>query len=484
MDKCPQIAALDLGSNSFRLEIGRVEGAQVYVQDSVRSNVRLAAGLGTDKRLDEAAQLRGLESLSRFAQRIAGFPATRVRAVATNTLRVARNAGEFIARAQTLLGFPIEVIAGREEARLIFNGVAHSVPANQERRLVVDIGGGSTEFSVGTGFEPALMESLYVGAINSTLLHFPDGFIDDFTLKQAELAARREIEVIAAGVRESGWTVAIASSGTARTIARLLAEHNGGDGTIGIAGMRWLRRKLVAAGNIDRIAFAGLKFGVFGYDKLTLVKTAVQVGRVVTSIAQRDADAANQALVTITLHEARDARPQEHDDGAVAMFPVNAGAAGLDRGVAQMVQAREVELRFRIKTADAARRLRRQQAIRAHHAAVARLAHQKVFAERIEHIAVQPLVGIGQARTHFVGEYLEAQTLHFGNFTRTRGEREGVALVHPDGLPLAPNLWRERQTIFMCQPIENLHCGHPCESTWHMPASKVWRGDDRPMTAR
>ena len=260
MDKCPQIAALDLGSNSFRLEIGRVEGAQVYVQDSLRSNVRLAAGLGTDKRLDEAAQLRGLEALSRFAQRIAGFPATRVRAVATNTLRVARNAGEFIARAQTLLGFPIEVIAGREEARLIFNGVAHSVPANQERRLVVDIGGGSTEFSVGTGFEPALMESLYVGAINSTLLHFPDGFIDDFTLKQAELAARREIEVIAAGVRESGWTVAIASSGTARTIARLLAEHNGGDGTIGIAGMRWLRRKIVAAGNIDRIAFAGLKF--------------------------------------------------------------------------------------------------------------------------------------------------------------------------------------------------------------------------------
>ena len=103
MDKSPQIAALDLGSNSFRLAIGRVDGAQVYLQDSLRSNVRLAAGLGTDKRLDEEAQLRGLEALSRFAQRLSGFPTNRVRAVATNTLRVARNADEFIARAQKVL---------------------------------------------------------------------------------------------------------------------------------------------------------------------------------------------------------------------------------------------------------------------------------------------------------------------------------------------------------------------------------------------
>jgi exopolyphosphatase/guanosine-5'-triphosphate,3'-diphosphate pyrophosphatase len=254
-----QVAAVDLGSNSFRLEIGRAEGGHIYVQDSLRSNVRLAAGLDADKRLDADSQARGLEALARFAQRIAAFPPTHVRAVATNTLRVARNAPEFIAQARKVLGFPIEVIAGREEARLIFSGVAHSVPANEDRRLVVDIGGGSTEFSVGTGFEPELMESLYVGAINSTLAHFPGGYIDDFTMRQAELAARREVEVIADAVRRSGWTAAIASSGTARTIAAILMQGHDGAGDITAAGMRWLRKRIVAAGSIEALRLPGLK---------------------------------------------------------------------------------------------------------------------------------------------------------------------------------------------------------------------------------
>ncbi len=255
----PQVAAVDLGSNSFRLEVGRAEGGHIYVQDSLRSNVRLAAGLDQGKRLDAESQARGLDALGRFAQRIAGFPQSNVRIVATNTLRVARNARAFIAEAEKVLGFPIEVIAGREEARLIFSGVAHSVPANEDRRLVVDIGGGSTEFSVGTGFEPELMESLYMGSINSTLGHFPGGFIDEFTLKQAELAARREIQVISAAVLKSGWTAAIASSGTARTISRILAENNGGDGSITATGMRWLKKRLLAAGSIDATEFTGLK---------------------------------------------------------------------------------------------------------------------------------------------------------------------------------------------------------------------------------
>ncbi len=259
MHNWPQIASVDLGSNSFRLEIGRVEGGHIYVQDSLRSNVRLAAGLKEDKCLDAESQARGLDALARFAQRIAGFPKTHVRVVATNTLRVARNAKAFIAEGERVLGFPIEVIAGREEARLIFSGVAHSVPANDDRRLVVDIGGGSTEFSVGIGFEPELMESLYMGSINSTLGHFPGGYIDEFTMKQAELAARREIQVIAAAVLRSGWTTAIASSGTARTIARILAAHNGGDGSISATGMRWLKKRLLAAGSIDGIDFPSLK---------------------------------------------------------------------------------------------------------------------------------------------------------------------------------------------------------------------------------
>jgi exopolyphosphatase/guanosine-5'-triphosphate,3'-diphosphate pyrophosphatase len=290
-----QVAAVDLGSNSFRLEIGRAEGGHIYVQDSLRSNVRLAAGLREDKRLDTESQARGMDALARFAQRIAGFPQSHVRVVATNTLRVARNAQAFIAEAEKVLGFPIEVIAGREEARLIFCGVAHSVPANEDRRLVVDIGGGSTEFSVGTGFEPELMESLYMGSINSTLGHFPGGFIDEFTMRQAELAARREIQVISAAVLKSGWTAAIASSGTARTISRILAENFGGDGGITASGMRWLKKRLLAAGSIDNIEFAGLKterainlpggfailsavFGELGIERMQVAENSLRLG--------------------------------------------------------------------------------------------------------------------------------------------------------------------------------------------------------------
>ena len=257
-----QLAAIDLGSNSFRLEIGRADGGQIYVLDSLRSNVRLAAGLNSDKRLTAEAMERGLEAIGQFAQRLSGFDADRVRAVGTNTLRVAKNAPEFISRAERLLGFPIEVIAGREEARLIFSGVAHSVPTPYGKRLVVDIGGGSTEFSVGTGFEPELMESLYMGSINYTLDHFPGGFIDEFTLKQAELAARREVQVIAADIMVSGWHTAIASSGTARAISRILRENKGADtagGTIDVDGLRWLRKVMLCAGKIEALKLTGLK---------------------------------------------------------------------------------------------------------------------------------------------------------------------------------------------------------------------------------
>ncbi|MBL8381153.1 MAG: Ppx/GppA family phosphatase [Burkholderiales bacterium] len=291
------LAALDLGSNSFRLELGRIADNRIVVVDSHRIAVRLAAGLTADKLLDDAAWRRGLDALGRFAQRLSALPHTRVRAVGTNTLRVARNAPGFIAAGERVLGHPIEVIAGREEARMIFCGVAHaagSTPAD-ERLLVVDIGGGSTEISVGTGDEPDLMESLYVGSINSTLSHFPGGYIDEYTFKQAELAARREIQVVSAAVRSSRWSVATASSGTARTIARLLAENHGGDGSITAAGLRWLRKRVIALGVIERLQFAGLKaeralnlpgglaimtaiFEELGIERMTVSPNALRLG--------------------------------------------------------------------------------------------------------------------------------------------------------------------------------------------------------------
>jgi exopolyphosphatase/guanosine-5'-triphosphate,3'-diphosphate pyrophosphatase len=154
------LAAVDLGSNSFRLQVARVVDDQIYPLDSLREPVRLAAGITADKRLDEASQQRALDALKRFGERLRGLPPEAVRAVGTNALRMAKNAREFLVKAEAALGFPIEVVAGKEEARLIYLGVAHSLPVTAERRLVVDIGGGSTECIIGAGYSPQNQESL------------------------------------------------------------------------------------------------------------------------------------------------------------------------------------------------------------------------------------------------------------------------------------------------------------------------------------
>src|SRR5207344_67659 len=148
------LAAVDLGSNSFHLEIGRVVDGQIYPLDAVREVVRLGGGLTADKRIDRATQAAALEALAKFAERLRGFPRQAVRVVGTNALRVAKNAPQFLREARAALGFPIEVISGREEARLIYLGVAHSLPPSSNNRLVVDVGGGSTEFIIGHGLDP------------------------------------------------------------------------------------------------------------------------------------------------------------------------------------------------------------------------------------------------------------------------------------------------------------------------------------------
>jgi exopolyphosphatase/guanosine-5'-triphosphate,3'-diphosphate pyrophosphatase len=163
------LAAVDLGSNSFHLQIGRVVDGQIYPLDAVREVVRLGAGLTAEKRIDRASEAAALEALAKFAERLRGFPRPAVRAVGTNALRVAKNAPAFLREARAVLGFPIEVISGREEARLIYLGVAHALPTGSHPRLVVDIGGGSTEFIIGTGFEPQLTESLYMGSVSYSL---------------------------------------------------------------------------------------------------------------------------------------------------------------------------------------------------------------------------------------------------------------------------------------------------------------------------
>ena len=253
------LAAVDLGSNSFHLQVGRVVDNQIYLLDSLREPVRLGGGLTRDKRIDRATQGRALEALARFGERLRGFPQGAVRAVGTNTLRVAKNAASFLEEAQGVLGFPIEVIFGREEARLVYIGVAHSLRPAQHRRLVVDIGGGSTEFIIGAGYEPELMESLGIGSVSYSLRFFPEGRIEKSGMKKAELAASNELERIVKEYRRTGWKQAIGSSGTARSLAAILAANGWTNGTITADGLERLRAQVLKAGDVGRLNIAGLR---------------------------------------------------------------------------------------------------------------------------------------------------------------------------------------------------------------------------------
>ncbi|TSH95128.1 exopolyphosphatase [Verticiella sediminum] len=257
------LAGVDLGSNSFRLAIGRVvydDGVpQVYQVDRLKETVRLAAGLDDDQVLDEATIARAVAVLERFGERLRSFDPDRVRAVATNTFRVARNVEELHRRAEAALGFPIEVIAGREEARLIFAGVAHSLPGSPERRFIVDIGGGSTECIVGTGFEPELMESLPMGCVSYSRRFFPDGRVDRDRMLRAELAAREQVQGIARTYRRLGWTAAYGSSGTAKALAAILPATGLSEAGITREGLHRLRERLIDAGSVDAAKLLDIK---------------------------------------------------------------------------------------------------------------------------------------------------------------------------------------------------------------------------------
>jgi exopolyphosphatase/guanosine-5'-triphosphate,3'-diphosphate pyrophosphatase len=253
------LAAVDLGSNSFHLLVGRIVDGQVYPLDTLREQTQLGAGLTADKRLDRASQARALEVLAQFRERLRGLPRDAVRAVGTNALRVARNAPAFLREARETLGFPIEVIAGREEARLIYLGVAHALPPADNKRLVVDIGGGSTELIVGQGLKPKLMESLYMGSVSSSLRHFPDGRIDKKSLKAAVLEARQELAVVARRYRRSGWQEAVGSSGSARSIEAILLENKWAAHGITRDGLDRLWDLLLDAGRADADRIPGLK---------------------------------------------------------------------------------------------------------------------------------------------------------------------------------------------------------------------------------
>jgi exopolyphosphatase/guanosine-5'-triphosphate,3'-diphosphate pyrophosphatase len=259
MTRQETLAAVDLGSNSFHLEIGRVVEHQIYPLDAVREVVRLGGGLTAEKRIDRATQAAAHEALAKFAERLRGFARQRVRAAGTNALRVAKNASQFLREARAVLGFPIEVISGREEARLIYLGVTHALPVSAQRRLVVDVGGGSTEFIIGTGFEPQLTESLYMGCLSYSLKYFGEGRIDKARMKAAELAARQELAGILHAYRALGWEEAVGSSGTARSMENILRENGFAEEGLTREGLDKLRALLIKHERADPDKIGGLR---------------------------------------------------------------------------------------------------------------------------------------------------------------------------------------------------------------------------------
>ncbi len=252
------IAAADLGSNSFHMIIARTADSHLQIIERMREPVRLAAGLEERGRLSKAAQKRALECLERFGQRLRAMPQGSVRVVGTNTLRRARSAEEFLAAAERALGHPIEVISGQEEARLIYLGVSHSLAPSTKRRLVVDIGGGSTELIIGESFEPLHMESLYMGCVSMSEQYFPKGAITRASLGRAELAARVELEAVENRFREFGWRSAIGASGTILAVAEVVRAARWSEGDITRAALQKLRKALLAAGHVKKLALPGL----------------------------------------------------------------------------------------------------------------------------------------------------------------------------------------------------------------------------------
>jgi exopolyphosphatase/guanosine-5'-triphosphate,3'-diphosphate pyrophosphatase len=256
------LAAVDLGSNSFRLVIGRIEstpvGDQIRAVDEIKETVRLAAGLGSGNTLSAAAQERAVDALRRFGERLRSFPPERVRAVATNTFRVATDARAFLERAQQALGFDIEVIAGREEARLIYLGAAHALPADGQRRLVIDIGGGSTECIVGTDYDAEELESVPLGCVGLSQRFFPGGTVDRASFDAARWACRDLIAPLAQRYRATGWHRAIGTSGTAKSLWQI-AQADLGEQRLSRDTLTALESQLLKAGHPDRIRLTALK---------------------------------------------------------------------------------------------------------------------------------------------------------------------------------------------------------------------------------
>jgi exopolyphosphatase / guanosine-5'-triphosphate,3'-diphosphate pyrophosphatase len=301
------LAAIDLGSNSFRLEIGRLDHGHVQRVEYLKETVRQGNGLDSERNLTPEAMQRGWDCLARFSERLGGFKRGQVRAVATQTLREARNRDTFLKHAVKILGFPIDVVSGREEARLIYMGVAHLLPQSAERRLVIDIGGRSTELILGQGYQSQRTESYRLGSVAWSMKYFDNGRLDAANFQRAEVAAQAILDEVAGSFDASKWDTAYGSSGTVGAVADILAGKGYEAGCVTLAGLDWLHAALLNAGHIDKVELIGLKddrravigggvailralFDLLNLEQLNVAEGALRNGLLIDLLDREDAD--------------------------------------------------------------------------------------------------------------------------------------------------------------------------------------------------
>jgi exopolyphosphatase/guanosine-5'-triphosphate,3'-diphosphate pyrophosphatase len=254
------IAAIDMGSNSFHLAVARLDHGELKLVEGLSEKVRLGGGLDANNHLTEEAQARALACLSRFAQHLEGIAPNRLRIVGTNALRVARNAAVFLQKAEKILHHPVEIIAGREEARLIYMGVAHTL-ASPDRRLIIDIGGGSTELIIGQRFEPLLLESTHMGCVSYASRFFAEGVISPKAMERAITAARQTLAPLLTHYRDMGWESVVGSSGTFKAMCQVANALGLDDGRhhLTAQAVQELLRQTLKFTHIREIALPGIK---------------------------------------------------------------------------------------------------------------------------------------------------------------------------------------------------------------------------------
>lgn len=258
--KGTRLAAIDLGSNSFRLEIGKYEGGQIERVEYLKETVRQGAGLDEHNVLSLEAMERGWACLERFKERLGDFPVEHIRAVGTQTLRQAVNREEFLARGSQILGVPINVVSGREEARLIYQGAASLLPRSNDRRLVVDIGGRSTELIIGKNLKALALDSSQMGSVTWSMRYFPKGEFTAGAFRKADVAAKAELDEALAVYGAGNWDVAYGCSGTVAAVSDIIsAAGQGTPGLVSRKGLDWLVQRMLQARNASALQLDGLK---------------------------------------------------------------------------------------------------------------------------------------------------------------------------------------------------------------------------------